>query len=65
VRGVEVSAKDLIAIVIVVCATIALCLRALTVEQYSIILSVILGYYFGFAHGYAVGRKASTKEVKG
>jgi hydrogenase/urease accessory protein HupE len=58
----EISARDIIAIIIVVCATVALCLHALTVEQYMIIMAAILAYYFGYAHGYAVGRKASKAE---
>jgi hypothetical protein len=32
----------------------ALCLHALTVEQYMIIMMAVIGYYFG----YAVGRRA-------
>jgi len=60
----KVSARDVIAVVIVVCATVALCLRALTVEQYMIIMAAILTYYFGYAHGYAVGRRAEAKEAR-
>jgi hydrogenase/urease accessory protein HupE len=58
----EVSARDVIAIIIVVCATVALCLHALTVEQYMVILMAVIGYYFGYVHGYTIGKKASKAE---
>ena len=49
------EARDIIAIIVVVGAFIALVLRALSPEQAISILMFVLGYYFGYKYGYERG----------
>lgn len=49
------EARDMVALVIVVCTFVALVLRALSPEQAVAIVMAILGYYFGYKQGYERG----------
>jgi hypothetical protein len=51
VIGVELGAKDLIALAIIVCATILVGLGRIGVDQFMYVLLLVAGYYFGYAHG--------------
>jgi hypothetical protein len=47
----ELGAKDLIALAIIVCATILVGLGRIGVDQFMYVLLLIAGYYFGYTHG--------------
>ena len=47
----ELEAKDLIALAIIVCASILVGLGRIGVDQFMYVLLLIAGYYFGYAHG--------------
>jgi len=57
----ELSGKDLIAILIVTCLTVLVVLGKASFELIAPIISLIAGYYFGYAYGV----RAHAREQKG
>jgi hydrogenase/urease accessory protein HupE len=54
--------RDIVALVIVVGAFIALILRVLSPEQAVAIITAVLGYYFGYKYGYERGVESARRE---
>jgi hydrogenase/urease accessory protein HupE len=52
---VDLEARDIVALAMVVGTFVALVLRALSPEQAAAIIMAILGYYFGYKQGYERG----------
>jgi len=53
--AVNVEAKDLVALTVIVGVIIALVFKALTSDQALAVIMTVLGYYFGYKQGYGEG----------
>jgi len=58
---ISVSGRDIVVVVGLVGAVVAVCLNKLSPEQFLAVLTLIFGYYFGRAEHYVVYRRRQSR----